>query len=169
MTKNIPRCVVVDSKTWFPLVDITKKCKNGDKLYPSATRWLKNNISENSIRKIKFKATPTAKGGLLLAISSDSVKIVGMYEAHLASGKDFRAKWADLPDTPMLDTTTKREISWKNLYKWSKTEHLSNTGLCGKYLSELRNTASRVSNILQEDNPETNLSYNDALHLLNNN
>lgn len=157
------RCKIEDNKLWFPVVDITKYSKDGKNLHRAATRWLKNNLSGDGFRKLKVGGTVSQKGGLLLCVNSDNLRIVGMYESHLRSGKDFRAKWADLPDTPSFPSETKKELSWRNLYAWSKTEHRKNSGLCDSHICELRRVASIISERFDIKSPEKIMSFREAV------
>ena len=150
------RCVLDNNKLWFPVVDLTRYSKQGKSLHPAATRWLKNNLVESGIKKLRFKGTTVQRGGDLLCVDSDNLRIVGMYEKHLQAGKDFRAKWSELPDTPCFPTDTKKELSWRNLYTWSKTDHQKNSGLCQKRLAELRNLYFIAESRLDVKHPHIN-------------
>lgn len=159
------RYVVEDNKMWFPIVDITRYSKEGSKLHKAATKWFKNNISEDSIKKLTVYSSTICRGGKLLCVDANNLKIIGMYERHLLSGKDFRAKWADLPDTPAFTPEIKKELSWKNLYCWSKTDHYRNSGLSSSALSELRVLYSKVAESIGEEKAEQ-LSYVEALKII---
>lgn len=162
------RCTIEDNKVWFPVVDITRYSKDGKSLHNAASRWLKNNLSEDGFKKLRLKGTATQRGGVLMCVDSDNLRIVGMYESHLRSGKDFRAKWAELPDTPCFPTETKKELSWRNLYSWSKIEHQKNSGLCQKQISELRTLLFAVADRLSMDVGDVNkvMSLKEALNKL---
>ena len=139
------RCNVVDGVAWFPVIDLVDKCKDGEKVHKSAISWLKRNCCEKGLRLIKHNRKGTRRAGKLLSVNFINIRVVGMYEAHLQTGKDFRAKWSELPDTPNFPTDAKLEISWRNLYKWSKVEHIKNTGVCQKQLSFLRSMSLDLS------------------------
>lgn len=157
------RCKIEDNKFWFPLVDITRYSKQGNRLHKSAINWLKNNLAAESFRKIRVEGTTTQRGGVVICVDSDSLRIVGMYESHLQTGKDFRVKWSDLPDTPNFPSKTKKELSWRNLYIWSKTEHQKNSGLCAKQLSELRAMYFNIKYKLDIEDPCKEMSLKEVL------
>lgn len=162
------RCEVYDGKLWFPVIDIVRHSKVGGTVHKSASSWLKRNLPVGGIKKIKCVGSVVNKGGNLLCVDSDSVRIVGMYESHLKSGMDFRVKWADLPDTPVFDSEIKRELSWKNLYKWSKTEHHLNTGLDQNSVSKLRAIYVTLENRLDREKL-SKLSLKEAVSLISEN
>lgn len=160
------RVAVEDGQTWFPVLDITYWSRDGDKLHAAATRWLKNNISENGIRRIKFDRTVGQRAGNLLCVNSDNVALVGMYEAHIRSKKDFRAKWADLPDTPAFTTEATKELCWRNIYKWSKAEHNKRLGAHAKLISGMRVLLHQLADKTGAQFPERTYSYAEAVKIL---
>lgn len=161
------RSKIEEGKIWFPIIDITKYCQDGKSLHKAAVSWLKNNLEESGIKKIYVEGSINQKAGKVLCVDSDNIRIVGMYESHLFSGKNFRAKWSELPDSPCFPSETKKELSWKNLYKWSKAEHLKNCGVNDKTIQYLRVVAREVENKTGMKNPEEMITFNQALVELN--
>lgn len=154
------RCKIEDGKLWFPVSDITAYSKMGKKLHNSAKRWLKNNLNPSGFKRLHVSGSVIHRAGNFLCVDSENLRIVGMYEAHLKTGKDFRAKWAELPDTPCFPSDVKKELSWRNLYKWSKAEHRKNSGLGDAEVSELRRIAMLVGKHFES--PEKMMSLEEA-------
>lgn len=154
------RCVIEDGNMWFPLVDITTSLKDAKGKIPvSLSSWLVRNLPNGSVRKVHFGRNVVNRAGKLVAVNSDNVKYVNMYENYVRSGKDFRAKWSDLPDEPSFNIDIKYELSWKHCYKWSKVEHAKNTKLTDKALAEMRKIYDMV--LSKVPKPEE-ISYKEA-------
>lgn len=133
------RCKIEDNQNWFPVVELAAGLKNSKgKLTCGIQAWLKSNLPEGTCKVVHLPRGTLSKAGKFLCVTSDSAKYVSMYERHVLSGNNFRAKWVDLPDVPSFKRDIKVELSWKNVYSWSKTEHRLNSGVDGKTLTEMR-------------------------------
>ena len=141
------RSKIEESSTWFPVVDLACGLKNRQgKLTCGIQTWLKNNLPEGTCRVVSVPKSTLSRAGKYLCVTSDAAKYVSMYERHVLSGKNFRAKWADLPDSPRFNRDVRLELSWKNVYKWSKTDHRMNSGIDDKSLSEMRSVEQAYVN-----------------------
>lgn len=161
-----PRVVFEEGSLWFPVEELVgyKLTKPCGKIATGFSSWLNRNLPEGSVRKLPFKRTTSKRGGKLLCVNSDNIKIVGMYQKHIEGGGDFRAKWADLPDSPSFDTNIKWELSWRNAYKWSKPEHIKNSGIDVNQLAEIRKVHLLYSELIHPQ-PEK-VSFKEAKRLL---
>ncbi|MER8583418.1 hypothetical protein NKG95_32905 [Mesorhizobium sp. M1423] len=103
---------------WVAVVDLSKHLRSeiGGGLRPGVAVWLRANLPEGRVGTLKFPRSGDRRGGNLIAVDVRNVDLVGMYAAHIASGKDFRAKWSDLPNSPTLDYDAKLEVWWRQGY-----------------------------------------------------
>jgi hypothetical protein len=136
--------VNVSGRKFFVIEEIASCCIKtpASKLKPAAIAWLKRNLPQKDIIKTSILLPSKKRPLKKFCISSDAINILGVYQAHIESGGDFRARWSDLPDSPSFYHDAKIDISWRNLYSWSYTEHFYNTRLDKKRINDMRSVFS---------------------------
>lgn len=158
-TRSIER----DGTFWFPVIDLAGyKIKNEkNRIKPAVIAWLKRNLPDGSIDIFQLEEKKKKK---YVCLSSEASIIFGMYQNHIESGGDFRARWSELPDTPSLFKDSLKELSWKNLYKWSKSEHFAKTKIATRQLEKMRIFSEEYKLKFGE---YSSLSYKDSIKRFN--
>jgi hypothetical protein len=96
------------------IIDISKHLRSPDGgLKPGTAKWLRDNLPAASVEVHHFPKVDARRAGSLLAVRASAADMVGLYAAHLRSGKDFRVRWSELPDAPDFDYSARLEMWWR--------------------------------------------------------
>lgn len=105
-----PALTLYEGEIWVALSSVSERlCKKGSlNVRSAARRWLLENIGSDNVKVLRI-------GGYrrpLLCVRQSKLHIAGIYAAYLGTGRDFRAKWADLPNKPEIPLDTRLELAW---------------------------------------------------------
>ena len=137
--EDTPRIAYDQGRAWFPIMDLsgTLRSPRGG-LRSGVSRWMRDNLPSEAVSLKKFDKTDRRRAGNLLCVDAERAILVGMYASHIGSGRDFRARWSELPDYPSFDPRMREEVYWRNIWRLSRRELQARGGINQTLATEMR-------------------------------